>query len=271
MEFKIEKKTHHNVNKYGRDDINIAYEFTKKLHKELKDLLKAVVLFGSAARQEKSIYEKDIDILIIINDLGIKLSAEVVEAYRIIVEKLVIQTSVRIHITTLKFTNFWDYIRAGDPVGINMLRDGVPLYDTGFFEALQQPLKQGRIRPTQESIWTYFARAPATIFNSKWHLLQATLDLYWGVIDAAHAALMSLGEIPPTPAHVADLLESKMVKHKLLEKKYAETMKKFYNLSRGILHKQIREITGKEYDIYLKEAKAFVDRIEKFVDKKDRF
>ena len=268
MEFKIEKRTHHNVGKYLRQDIDIAYDFANKLHKELKDLLKAVVLFGSTARKEKSVYEKDIDILIIINDLNIKLSAEVVEAYRIIVEKLVIQTSNRIHVTTLKFSNFWDYIRAGDPIGINMLRDGVPLYDTGFFEALQQLLRQGRIRPTYESIWTYFARAPATIHNSKWHLLQATLDLYWAVIDAAHAALMSLGEIPPTPAHVADLLEGKMVKQKLLEKKYAETMRKFYKLSKGILHKQIREITGKEYDGYLKEAKAFVDRMEAFVEKK---
>lgn len=268
MEFKIEKKTHHNVNKYLSKDIDIAYAFTKKVHKELKDLLKAVVLFGSAARKEESVYEKDIDILIIINDLGIKLSAEVVEAYRIIIENLVVQTSTRIHITTLKFTNFWDYIRAGDPIGINMLRDGVPLYDTGFFEALQQLLRQGRIRPTQESIWSYFARAPSTIHNSKWHLLQATLDLYWAVIDSAHAALMSLGEIPPTPAHVADLLDEKMVRKKLLERKYVEIMKKFYKLSRGIMHKQVREIAGKEYDGLLKEAQDFVNRMEVFVEKK---
>lgn len=268
MEFKIEKKIHHNVNKYIRKDIDIAYALTKKLHIELKDLLKAVVLFGSTARNEKTIYEKDIDILIIINDMNIKLSAEVVEAYRIIVEKLVIRTSTRIHVTTLKFTNFWDYIRAGDPIGINMLRDGVPLYDTGFFEALQLLLKGGRIRPTQESIWAYFARAPSTINNSKWHLLQATLDLYWAVIDSAHAALMSFGEIPPTPAHVADLLDGKLVKKKLLEKKYVETMKRFYRISKNIMHKQTREINGKEYDGLLKEAQDFVNRMETFVEKK---
>ena len=163
MEFKIEKRGHYNIQKYKGPDIDIAHNFAKKIHKEIKDIVKAIVLFGSSARNEKTVYEKDIDILIIVDDLGTKISAELGEAYRIIVEKLVKQTSLRIHVTTIKFTNFWDYIRAGDPIGINMLRDGLPLYDEGFFEALQELLKQGRIRPTDESVWTYFARAPATI------------------------------------------------------------------------------------------------------------
>ena len=50
----------------------------------------------------------------------------------------------------------------------------------------------------------YFGRAPITLRNSKWHLNQATIDLYWAVIDATHAALMKLGEIPPSPEHIPD-------------------------------------------------------------------
>ncbi len=267
MEFKIEKRAHHNIGKYHKDDINIAYNFAKKVHAELKDLLKAVVLFGSTARREKTAFENDIDILIIINDLNIVLSAELVETYRVIVERLVLQTSKRIHVTTLKLTNFWDFIRVGDPIGINMLRDGIPLYDNGFFEPLQILLKQGRIRPTQESIWTYYARAPSTLYNSKWHLLQATLDLYWAVVDAGHAALMSLGEIPPTPGHLADLLNEKMVKRGMINKKYVDVMRNFYRISRMIMHREIKEIKGHEFDAYCKEAKEFVDEMEKFIEK----
>jgi len=109
-------------------------------------------------------------------------------------------------------TSFWEYIRNGDPIAINILRDGVALIDTGFFEPLQVLLRRGRIRPTQESIWLYFIRAPNTLHNSKWHILQATLDIYWACVDACHAALMKIGETPPTPEHVADLLEDKLVK-----------------------------------------------------------
>ena len=127
-------------------------------------------------------------------------------------------------------------------------------------------MKKGRIRPTSESIWTYYIRAPNTLHNSKWHLLQATIDLYWGVIDAAHAVLMKHGEIPPTPEHVADLLEQKLVKKKLLEEKYVTTMRHFYKLMKMITHREVKEITGEEYDRYYKHADEFVRRMREFIE-----
>ena len=30
------------------------------------------------------------------------------------------------------YTTFWEYIRAGDPVGVNILRDGVPILDCHY-------------------------------------------------------------------------------------------------------------------------------------------
>jgi uncharacterized protein (UPF0332 family) len=132
---------------------------------------------------------------------------------------------------------------------------------------VQALLFQGRIRPSQESVWTYYSRSPATLYNSKWHILQATLDLYWSVIDASHAALMTVGEIPPSPSHVCDMLQEKLVKEHKLEQKYVDIMKKFYELSRGILHRQIQEVTGTQFDGYYLEAKAFVDRIKEFIEK----
>jgi len=265
MEFRIDKIANPNVVKYKKNDLDLAYDFAKKIYKEFGDFIKAIVLFGSTAR--KKVHTGDVDILIIIDDITIKLTAEIVEAYRIITEKTIIKISKRLHVTTLKLTSFWEYMRAGDPIGINILRDGIALIDTGFFDPLQALLRQGRIRPSQESIWTYFSRAPSTLYNSKWHLLQATLDLYWAIIDSSHAALMKLGEIPPSPSHVADLLEEKMVRKKLLEKKYVNTMRNFYKLSRMILHREIKEIKGIEFDRYFKEAQEYIERIKKFIEK----
>ena len=112
-----------------------------------------------------------------------------------------------------------------------------------------------------------YVRAPNTLHNSKWHLTQATLDLYWAVIDAAHAALMKHGEIPPTPEHVADLLEQKLVRKKLLEKKYVATMRHFYHLMKMIVHREIKEIKGEEYDKYYEAADEFVRRMREFIEK----
>ena len=64
------------------------------------------------------------------------------------------------------------------------------------------------------------------------------------------------------------MLDDKLVKKGMLEKKYVQIMQNFYKLSRGIMHRQIQEISGKQYDVYLKDAKEFVDRIEKIVERR---
>ena len=275
MQFKVKQRRHPNVARYATSDYQLAEKFSNLLRKELSDFVKVVVLFGSAARAvehkvkpDKGLHEHDIDVLIIVNDLTMVLSQEVIEAYRVITERTAARVSKRLHITTMKLTSFWDYIRNGDPVAINMLRDGVPLYDIGIFEPLQMLLYQGRIRPTKESIWNYYARAPATMANANWHVLQACLDLYWAVIDAAHAALMKMGEIPPSPEHVADMLEKKLVAKKHIAHKYAHTMRELYSLFKGIVHREIKEISGKDYDRFKNLSEEFVEHMKEYIEKK---
>ncbi len=264
MEFDIKQAENPNIEKYTKDDLTLAYEFSKKIYDEFGSFLKAVVLFGSVAKNTQT--EKgDIDLLVIFDDVSIELSPEIVQTYRIIVEKTIASTSTKLHVTSLKLSTFWEYIRAGDPVGINILRDGVAILDTGFFDPLHSLLARGRIKPTAESMWTYFSRAPKTLHNSKWHVMQAALDLYWAVIDSAHAALMKIGETPPSPDHVADLLEQKMASRKLIDRKYITTMRKFYDMQKRIVHREVKEVTGKEYDALFKEAEEFVKAMEKFI------
>lgn len=265
MDFKVEKKKSPNLDRYESKSVDIAYSFAKQVYKEVGEFIKAIILFGSAARKKQN--QGDVDILLIIDDVSIILSEEFVQTYRVIVEKIMGKTSDKLHVTSLRLTNFWEYIRAGDPIAVNILRDGVPLIDTGFFEPLQMLLHQGRIRPSPEAIWTYFNRAPRTLSNAKWHVTQAVLDLYWAVIDSAHAALMKINEVPPSPEHVADLLEEKMVKRGLLNKKYPEIMRRFYALSRQITHHELKTMSGKLYDEYLKDADDFVRVMQTFIEK----
>lgn len=266
MEFKIGKKENENIHKYPTEDIKTANNFAGRLKEELGDFLKGVVIFGSMVRREAT-EKSDIDVLVVTDDVGFQLTDALVETYRVVIERVISQISRKLHVTSMSLTSFWEYAKAGDPVVINILRDGVALYDTGFFDPLQRLLKEGRIRPSEESVWRYFGRAPRTLLNSRWHLLQATLDLYWAVIDAAHAALMREGKIPPTPDHVADLLEKEFVGKKRLESKYVQTMRKFYKISKMITHREIREIKGDEYELYAKEAAAFVQRMKVLVEK----
>ncbi len=267
MEFNVPKQDNPNAKAYNKEELTLAYRFASQIHREFGDFLKAVVLFGSTA---KHIVNKrgDVDLLIVVDDVTVTPTEELVEAYRIIVEKIVTQISPRLHITTIKLTTFWEYIRAGDPIGMNILRDGVALLDTGFFDPLRALLIRGRIRPSEEAVWTYFARAPRTLHNAKWHVLQAVIDMYWAVVDAAHAALMMIGETPPSPDHIGAILEERLVRPNHLSPKYAKTVSKLYLLQKKILYREIREIKGQELDALLVEAQQFVEKIDELINRR---
>lgn len=268
MEFKLkERKVGKQKEDFHKEDMQIAYKFANQLFKEFGNFLEAVVLFGSTARGDKA--EKDIDILVIVDDVTIDFTPEVIETYRIIIEKTIVSLTERLHVTSLKYSSFWEYARSGDPVAINILRDGVPLIDSGFFKPLQALLAEGRIRPSPESVWTYFGRAPRTLHNARWHVMQAVLDLYWSVVDSAHAALMMLNVTPPSPDHVGDLLENMLVARGLLDKKYVKTMRKFYDLQKKIVHREIADFNGKEFEMLYAEANDFVSTMKTFIESRE--
>ena len=66
---------------------------------------------------------------------------ELIEGYRIIVENLIEKVSLKLHVTSMTFTSFWEHARVGDPILVNILRDGIALHDRGFFDPLQRILK----------------------------------------------------------------------------------------------------------------------------------
>jgi uncharacterized protein (UPF0332 family)/predicted nucleotidyltransferase len=268
VEFEIHKRKNQLADSYSKEAIDYAFQFSKKAYKEFAKFIKIIALFGSTARKlQEGGKTGDIDVLVVVDDVSIVIDQEFAEAYRIIMERIVAEVAPKkLHITTLKFTSFWEYARAGDPVAINILRDGIPIIDTGVFEPLQILLHQGRIRPSAESMWTYFNRAPMTLNNSKWHIKQGVLDLYWAVIDSAHAALIKVGEIPPSPSHVGDLLQEKLVAKGLLDKKYPLIAKRFYALSRTILHGEAIELQGRQFDEYYREAQDFVNEMKRIVE-----
>jgi len=265
MEAKIEhRKVDSNKEHYPKDDIDYAYRFAADLTKEVGEFVKGVVLFGSQARHKKPGH--DIDVLVILDDISIFLSKEFVQTYRIITMDLVEKINKKLHVTTFKYSSFWEFVRNGDPIALNILRDGVPIVDREFFRPLQLLLYQGRIRPSKESIWTYYYKSSQTLQGSKMRMISSVMDLYWAVIDASHAALMQLNEIPPSPDHVSDMVNEKLIKPGLIEKKFMTTMKKFYDLSKKVEHRDIKEIKGTEYDLLYKEADAYVSRLKKFIE-----
>lgn len=268
MKFPIKRRIKKTAENYFSKDLEISRKFAKIMYKEFGTFISAIILFGSTTRASPN-PKKDIDILIILDDVRIRFTRDLVQTYRIITEKAIVQVDPqRLHVQSMKFTSFWEYVRSGDPVAINVLRYGVSLMDTGFFDPLQVLLEQGRIRPSNESVYTYFTMAPASLSRSKDHILAATVDLYWATIDAAHAALMKAGEIPPSPEHVSDLLEQKLVKNKEVARSTSDIMRKMYVTYKKIIRREISNISGREYDSLKSDAENFVREMKKYIEKK---
>ena len=83
----------------------------------------------------------------------------------------------------------------------------------------------------------------------------------------SNVALMKHRVIAASPAEVPEMLEQTFVKKRLLEGKYVSLMKKFYALSKAIIHNEKTTVAGIEYDRYSRDAKLYVDRMKKLVKK----
>ncbi len=253
---------------YNGEDHKLAEQFAVELKKELDIFLKEVIFFGSAAKQKgpfEKIYETDIDVLIILDDLKKVLSNEVVEAYRVITEQTAAKVSRRFHINTLKISAFWEYLTNGDPIALNILREGKPLLNASFFRPLQVLLEQGRIRPSKENVWAYYLRAPQTILGAKWHILQATIDLYWAALDATHSALLLLGLAPNSPEHTEQLLKEALIKNKRFPKQYGKLLESLHQVVEDINERRAKEISGKTYDHLASATKEYVNFVKKWI------
>ena len=265
MKFPIKKKVNSFENKYPKMNRDIARKFISVLYKEMGDFISAAVLFGSVSKN-KSRKSSDIDILIVLDDVHIDITKEIVETYRIILQKIVSRHNPdRLHVQTLRLTDFWEYTRSGDPVAINILRDGIALIDKGFFDPLQLLLLNGRIRPSKESIMTYVNMSNAALLRSKLSVDNAIVDLYWACIDISHSVLMNKGEIPVSPGEITDMMNKKLVKTGELEKSYLDIMDHMYQLSKKILKREVTNLTGKDYDKYLSYTNKYIARLKKLI------
>ena len=266
FDIKADETINSNKDNYVKSDYETALDFSKKMKHEFGEFVKAIVLFGSSARNSEK-KRSDIDVLVIVDDLSIEMSAEIVESYRLITEKIISSVSKKLHVTTLRYLTFWQYARDANPVAVNILRDGVPIIDTGFIAPLQKLLKRGEIKPSIESIFGYFSRSSAALVSSKQSVLRGALDLYWAAIDASQCLLMMYGKVSPSPEHVADMIEEILLPQNVLTKKDVALIRELFHLSKLIEHNELKYLSGKDFDDYYKKTYDLVTDIKKEIEK----
>lgn len=250
-----------------KSEHDIAMDFAIRTYKKFDKVIKSVVLFGSVAKQE-TVAGSDIDIVIILDDVSIKWDQELIAWYREELDRLIRTNPYNrsLHINTVKLSTWWEDLIRGDPVVINMIRYGEAMLDTGgFFNPLKYLLLEGKIKPSPEAIYVSLQRAPIHLARSKTAILNSIEGLYWAMVDSAHAALIAINVLPPSPEHLAVDLRDNFVSKGKLKIKYVQWYRDLLNLHKQVSHGKIRDIKGADIDVWQDRSREFVEVMTKLV------
>ncbi|MEM4605551.1 MAG: nucleotidyltransferase domain-containing protein [Candidatus Pacearchaeota archaeon] len=248
-------------------DREIALDFATKVYKRFEKMIKAIILFGSAAKKV-SLHSSDIDIIIIVDDVSIRWDLELIAYYREELGKLISANPYKksLHINTIKLSTWWNDLLRGDPILINVIRYGDPLIDiAGFFSPLKVLLQEGKIKTTPEAVYSLLNRAPTHLVRAKLMVFNIIEALYWCCVDSAHAALISADEEPASPEHIYDLIIEKFVKNSFIKSKIADYYKEIFEMYKGISHGKIKEIKSGVIDDFFYKADVFLSEMARLV------
>ena len=252
-----------------RTDKDIAMDFATKVHRTFDHLIKATILFGSQTTGEVKA-GSDIDMVILIDDAAINWDLELTSWYREELAKIISEQDYGrdLHINTIRLTTWWRDLLHGDPIVLNILRHGQVLIDlAGFFNPLKALMMQGKIHATPEAVYAALQRSPQHLTRSKLAMLGAVEGVYWCMVEAAQASLITLGKLPPSPEHVTKMLHENFVETGILKSEYVKWYRDIYILHKQIAHGEIKHVDAKEIEAWQNRAEDFMKTLVNVIDK----
>ena len=255
----------------------IVKKFADKVLEKYGNIVKCIVMMGSVAREEFK-PKSDIDVFLVVDDTAgelkeadiekiddelEKILEEIPEAWSTVKvedkEEKVCMLSVQ---PTYTLTEFWDYARVCHPIVYNFIKEGVAVYDTGFFMPIKRLLEMGRIPATREAIESYMEGAPKKLMRAKTvKLLMLAEDCYYAMLNTAQAVLMFMGLSPPVPNKAYEDVKKYLVEPGIIEPEYAEWLREIIEIRKKIEHKELTDVSGAFVDEWIDKAEKFVDKM----------
>ena len=215
-----------------------AEDFARRVLAALGDRVEAIVLYGSVARGDAG-PDSDVDVLVVgSGDDGIGKSIREVESDR------ARETGYRFFVETTAYGRgeFLKFLRLGSPLIMNILEDGVVLYDTGIFSearAYGAQLSDAEIeimmdwRVARHLELADEALGDAEFVLNSGHLRNAAERAYYTMFHAASAAVAKTDVRPPrTHRGVANRFGLRYVTTGLFDASLAGALGEIYELRR---------------------------------------
>ena len=237
--------------------------FTNQIRKSYGDLVKSVLIFGSAARGDMK-KTSDADLWIILDDTATKSSQDLVNIQTQI--QLIASQMKDLHIQTTGLTEFWGWMKKGSPELFNFLRVGLVIYDTGFVKPVQRMLKAGLLPPSEETVGIKARSAEAHLKKVELAMKSMIFDLRYAATDACQSVLMYYYKTTPDQKHMPEELE-KLVKEKKLEPDCIKKFEELDKLWKDIDHKRIKKVESEHLGRAMKLASEIIDKMKKLLPK----
>ncbi len=222
----------------------------------------------------------DVDTFVIIDDTDVKRMSriELLEklrgkiTYEFIKEATALAGVKNIlNVQVYLLTDFWQSVKDAQPVMFTFIRDGVPLYDRGTFIPWKRLLQMGRIKPSPEAIDLYMKEGERTEEIVKRRLIDAMVDIYFGVVTPTQAMMMLAGNAPPVPKTIVQEVKEVLVdKEKVMSEKDLMTLERVVKLYKDYEHGKLKEIPGKDIDELIEVSRAYSKRMKELRDKLER-
>lgn len=245
---------------------NLIKKFSEKILDKYGKWIKSIIAWGSVVRDEFT-GESDIDIVVIVDDTREELDKDLRNKIDKFIKKKAKEVDEKLSPQPVwTITEFWDMSRTLSPLAYTLLKDGVPVYDTGFFAPIKRLLNMGKIPASKEAVEKRMKKVPKRLNRAKHSKLYTIAeDLYYAMLDSTQAVLMFLGRGPPDPNNAGETARKYLVEKDLLDKKYVDWLEDVIKFRKEVEHRNIASIKGKEVDKYIARAEEYVEEMKKLL------
>ncbi len=214
----------------------------------------------------------DVDTFVIIDDTDVKRMPrlQLLEKLRGMIHDYIREATALsgtkniLNVQVYLLTDFWDNVKDANPVMFTFIRDGVPMYDRGTFLPWKLLLQMGKVKPSPEAVDKFMKYGEQNEGLVTRRMLDAMIDIYWGVITPTQALMMLAGHGPPAPKTMVQDVQRVLVDEEkvmgLQELKFLERVIKLY---KDYEHGKLKTVPGKEVDELLVESKKYDLKLKK--------
>lgn len=223
------------------------------------------VIAGSLVRGTAD-KDSDVDVFVVIDDTDVKRMSrtELLEKLRAKIYDYIREATALagvkniLNVQVYLLTDFWQSVKDAAPVMFTFIRDGIPFYDRGTFIPWKLLLKMGKIKPSPEAIEQYMKQGEQTEEFVKRRMMDAMIDVYWGIVTPTQAMMMLVGEAPPVPKVIVSEVKKVLVeREKVMNLGDLKILEKAVKLYKDYEHGTLKEVSGDEVDTLVKELKSY--------------